>query len=368
MAALPDFDVIIAGGGLAGACAALTLSADRRVCLLEAKHPAAGASGAAAGLINPLMGRKANPVDAIDASLDAVHTMIHEAGAQDHLLARGVLRPAVEEKQVDFFQAAADEHPEVANWLPAASVADRYPEVQTAGGALFIPRGGAVDVSGFVRAMLDTARERGAIVHAAARVADWEESTNTARAHATFEDGSTATFSARWLLLALGWGFRGHPELEALDLRGVKGQTVRVRRPDDVAPNRLPPMSGRGYVVPEGDTLVLGSSYENEFDDLEPSDESTQYIIGKTSQMLPTLGGADVLEATAGVRVYAGSSNAPLLGPLPGRDRCWVFTGLGSKGLLTAPRLARHLPQYLDSPSTLPSRIAPARNASDAAP
>lgn len=355
MAALPDFDVIIAGGGLAGACAALILSADRRVCLFEAEHPAAGASGAAAGLINPLMGRKANPVDQLHASLDAAHTLINKAGAQEHAQTSGVLRPTVEEKQVEFFQDALEEHPDVAEWLSPEAVTERYPSVQTKGGALYIPRGGAVDVSGFVTHMLNTARQQGATVHTGARVADWNESFDAAQVDVSFKDGSQEQLSARWLVLALGWGFLGYSAFEALDLRGVKGQTVRVRCPDEVDPDQLIPMSGRGYIVPDGNTLVLGSSYENEFDDLEPSDESTQYILNKTSEMLPALDGAEVVDARAGVRVYAGSSNQPFLGPLPDHERCWAFTGLGSKGLLTAPRLARHLPRYLDDPSAIPS-------------
>ncbi|HYG67362.1 MAG TPA: FAD-dependent oxidoreductase, partial [Anaeromyxobacteraceae bacterium] len=55
------YDVVIAGAGLGGACAAFWLSRKRRVLVLERDAPAAGASGAAAGLVNPFMGRKARP-------------------------------------------------------------------------------------------------------------------------------------------------------------------------------------------------------------------------------------------------------------------------------------------------------------------
>jgi len=118
-------------------------------------------------------------------------------------------------------------------------------------------------------------------------------------------------------------------------------------------------MSGRGYVVPDGDTLVLGSNYDNNYDDLAPDPDATAYIQEKTSKMIPGLAEADVLDETAGVRVKHTDTNQPLLGPLPRRERIWAFTALGSKGLLTAPLLTLALPTYLDDPDALPDPVRP---------
>ena len=137
----------------------------------------------------------------------------------------------------------------------------------------------------------------------------------------------------------------------------MKGQTVRVRRPEGL-PDSLPPMSGRGYVVPDGDMLVLGSNYDNDFDDLTPDPDATAYIQEKTSTMLPGLGQTEVLGATAGVRVKHTDTNQPLLGPLPSRDWIWVFTALGSKGLLTAPLLALNLHTYFNDPTQIPTPVS----------
>jgi glycine oxidase len=118
-------------------------------------------------------------------------------------------------------------------------------------------------------------------------------------------------------------------------------------------------MSGRGYIVPDGDTLVLGSNYDNDFDDLSPDSDAMAYIQEKTSTMISGLRQTEVLGATAGVRVKHTDTNQPLLGPLPRRERIWAFTALGSKGLLTAPLLALALPTYLDDPDALPDPVRP---------
>jgi len=350
-----DADIIIVGAGLAGACAAFTLSRDYRVHVLEAGDPASGASGAAAGLVNPFMGRRARPVWRLREALEAVPTLLERAGASALFPDPGVLRPAVEPDQVDPFQNAADEHPDLATWLSPETVRDRYPAIRPNRGALFIPWGGAVDVGAMVRALLDVATSRGATVETQAPILYWRETPDAAVVEVDRGDDSEELHADRGLL-ALGQGFPPFPELRRLGLEGVKGQTVTVRRPEALT-DSLPPMSGRGYVVPDGDTLVLGSNYDHDYDDLAPNPDATAYIREKTSKMIPGLDQAEVLGETAGVRVMHSETNLPLLGPLPRRERLWAFTALGSKGLLTAPLLALDLPTYLEAPHSIPDPV-----------
>jgi len=352
-------DILIVGAGLAGACAAFTLSAKHRVQLLEADTPASGASGAAAGLVNPFMGRRARPVWRLHKALDAVPSLLDDAGAPELFPDTGVLRPAVEPDQVEPFRAAAREHPDLATWLSPDAVRARYPALAPDRGALFIPKGGAVDVAAMVQALLTAAKRRGATVETQAPVLYWRETPDAAVVEVDRDDGTQEVRADR-VLLALGQGFPPFPELRRLELDGVKGQTVTVRRPDALR-GTFPPMSGRGYIVPNGDTLVLGSNYDNNYDDLSPDPEATTYIREKTSKMIPGLNQAEVLDATAGVRVKRSETNAPLLGPLPHRERLWTFTALGSKGLLTAPHLALGLPTYLQAPDQIPPPVSTQR-------
>ena len=351
-----DADIIVVGAGLAGACAAFTLSRDHKVHVLEADAPASGASGAAAGLVNPFMGRRARPIWRLREALDAVPTLLEAAGAPTLFPDTGVLRPAVEPDQVEPFQEAAETHPDLATWLSPATVRDRHPAVQPDHGALFVPRGGAVNVGAMVRALLDGATTRGATVETQAPVLYWRETPGAAVVEVD-RGTDTEDLRADRVVLALGQGYPPFPELRRLGLGGVKGQTVRIRRPEALS-GSLPPMSGRGYIVPEGDTFVLGSNYENNFEDLTPTPDATEYIQGKTSDMIPGVQHAEVLDEVAGVRVKHSETNLPLLGPLPRRDRLWTFTALGSKGLLTAPLLALDLPTYLNAPSKIPDPVS----------
>jgi len=352
-----DADIIIVGAGLAGACAALTLSPHGSVHVLEAQAPGAGASGAAAGLVNPFMGRRARPVWRLRKALDALPPLLRQADAAHLFPQRGVLRPVVENDQEPPFRQTADTHPDLATWLSPDAVRERYPAVQPDRGALFVPRGGAIDVRAMVTALLDAAETRGATVETDAPVLYWRETPSTAVVEVD-RGPETEELHADRVLLAVGQGYSTFPELRRMGLTGVKGQTVRVRRPSSVAKS-LPPLSGRGYVVPDETTLVLGSNYENDFDNLAPDPDATVYIREKTARMVPSVDETAVVDVQAGVRVKHRDTNLPILGPLPCRDRLWTFTALGSKGLLTAPLLARDLPTYLNDPTTLPTSVHP---------
>ena len=348
-------DVIIVGAGLAGAAAAAALSPHYRIRVLEAETPAAGASGAAAGLVNPFMGRRARPVWRLHEALDALVHLLDAADASSVFPQQGVLRPVVEAEQAAPFRTAAKEHPSLAAWLPAATVRNRFPDVETDVGALYVDRGGAIDVSAMVEALLSAARARGAVVETDAPVVYWRETPSDAAVEVA-RGPETEDLHADRVLLALGQGYPRFPELRRLDLEGVKGQTVRVARPPAVR-GPLLPLSGRGYVVPDGDHLILGSNYDNNFDDLRPDPDATAYIREKTARMVPGLETAPVADVQAGVRVKHRPTNRPIVGPLPDRTRIWTLTALGSKGLLTAPLLARALPDYFHDPTTIPDDV-----------
>ncbi len=343
---------LIVGAGLAGACAALHLAGHGPVTVLDTRAPGEGTSGAAAGLVNPFMGQKARPAWRFEEALSALHAALDSASVAGLFRPTGVLRPARDARQAEAFRERAAEHPAHATWLPAEAADELHPEVQAPHGALWIPNGGAIDLPAMIRALLAAS---GAEVRSRVRVATFEEENE--RAWVETETGER--IGAARVLLAVGDGFRHVPELAALPLHRVKGQTVRVTRPGGFTD--LPSLSGLGYVVPGGDSLLVGSTYEHAFDHTRPTAEATADLLARAARMVPALAEAQVLEARAGVRVTAPTTHSPqrlpLIGPLPGRRRVWAFLGLGSKGLLTAPLLARDLSSFLRDTAAIPPAV-----------
>ena len=352
---MPNVDFIVVGAGLAGACAALALSARGSVLVVEGDAPASGGSGVAAGMINPILGVRARPVWRITEALDALEDLVEQAGAEE-LYRRGpTLRPAYGDDQIERFRRAAAEYPEHATWLPAGECAQRYPEVAAPEGALLITTGGAIDLPAFIDRILAEAAESGAEMMIGHAVTGWDER------GVTLEDGEK--IGAQTVVLALGRGYARFPELRGLRLHQVKGQTIRLTRPGGLRTD-LPHLAGKGYVAHDADgTLIAGSTYEHTFDHIDPTERHTAAILRKARRLLPRASESDVIDARAGVRVTVPGIRLPMVGPLPGRRNVWTFTGFGAKGLLTAPLAARELPSYLDDPENIPldTRVRVAR-------
>lgn len=347
-------EIVVVGAGLAGACAALVLSRTHEVLVIEADGPARGASGAAAGMVNPFMGRTAKAAWRHAEALDALTALTDEAGPE--LFRRtGVLRPATSAAQAATFYDRATQHAEVC-WHASEASVERWPAVASPYGTLEVATGGSVDIPAFVEAALDTVVQRGGRV-LNTRLSGW---TGTQLIDAITEYGSVQTSA---LVLALGDGARSLPALATLPLHRVKGQTVRLGRPATLLANH-PAIAGAGYLVPRADGVLVGATFEHTFSDLAPDPSLDAGLIERASSLVPGLAEADVLGRQAGVRLtvpaVVSPRRLPLAGPLPGHPGVWVVTGLGAKGLLTAPLIAQWLPDALTGRRPLPTDLWPA--------
>ncbi len=187
----------------------------------------------------------------------------------------------------------------------------------------------------------------------AARLTGWGEAGGAAWADVQL-DGSFERLVADRLVLALGGGFAAFPALAALGLHAVKGEVHAAALSDADA---LPAVAAGAYAVPAGPGRVhLGGTYDHHFTDLHPTASARTDLLARLTPFLPALHDLSGGDAWAGVRVNA-PNRLPRIGPLPGHTRVWVFTALGSKGLLLAPLLGAALPGWLADPAAIPPEL-----------
>lgn len=354
------FDTIIVGAGLAGASAALALSQHETVLIVEEDRPGAGASGVAGGLFSPMIALRGRPVWRIDEAIDAFQEQLDTSDARDLYDGRGVLRPVKEERQITFFKQSCKRYPTHGEWLTPEASAERYPAVHAPMGSMFVQHGGAISTARYAARLVDAAVQRGATLWRKTKAVGWGEEDDRTYLEIcdALHPSTTDRLFCKKLILAVGRTFFEHTGLQELELHAVKGQTARISCPPPLDQHQLLPVSGNGYLIPEGDTIAIGSSFEHQFTDDLASRHVSESLLNQVSTMVPALKDAEILTEQVGIRVTVPKIRLPMVGPLPRYNSIWAFTGFGSKGLLLAPLLAKELRHFMRYPAEIPEDIS----------
>jgi len=342
----PIRDIIIAGAGLGGMCAALWLSESKNISLLSGTKPAA--SAIAAGLVNPYAGQRVSKFWNSDTAYKDLLKMLTRADALETYNPCGILRPAMNEDQASHFRVLSAENQDSITWIPPEKIQKEYPYISSAFGAI-VTTGGILNTPKMLKCLLKFLTPRCTVLHE--DLAEWRENDSDI----TVRLKSGATLNAKKLILALGDGYTSFPELSSLNLHRTKGQIVHVRIPKST--RILLPVSGYGYAVPMGRNLILGTTYEHAPHDLNPSKEGINKILSLTEKMIPLVRSAKIMNTSAGIRIGVPGTRLPMVGPLT--RRVWILTGLGSKGLLLGSYIGRNLESWIADPLGIPDNYQP---------
>lgn len=134
------------------------------------------------------------------------------------------------------------------------------------------------------------------------------------------------------------------------DLRGVRGERVRVHAPgvDLSRPVRLLHPRHPMYVVPQGDdAFVIGATIIERDDNGPATVRSVLELLGSAYALTPTFGEASILDMGAGVRP-AFPDNIPLIRS-ENNGRLLRVNGAHRHGFLLAPVLAESVAKFLAS-------------------
>lgn len=335
-------DILIAGAGLGGTCAALWLSESNKVTLLSGTAPAA--SSIAAGLVNPFTGQRMRGFWNSEIAYEDFLQTLSLAGALETYNPCGILRPALDKNQSSRLQKISSKKPDSLTWIPPSHMHDEYPYVSAPFGAV-ITKGGIADTPKLIDHILSALIPHCNVLHG--NLVGWEDSGTEVNAVLD----TKRSLQAKKLILAVGAGYLSFPKLRNLNLHCTKGQIVHVAIPM----KSTLPVSGHGYAVPTENSLILGTTYEHSYTDLEPTKEGVAKILALTEHMIPNVRSAKIIRASAGIRVGVPGTRLPMTGPLS--QNVWVLTGLGSKGLLFGSHIGRNLQSWITDPSLVPKQF-----------
>ena len=301
-------EVTITGFGLAGACLALVLQ-DRGFFVRVMEDGRGGSTVVAAGLVNPLAGKNFEPGwrwadfwPTAERFYDQLQPGLFQALPIERLM--------TSEKDWKKYRSKEEQ------LVPWQS------EVRKS--SVVFQGGGWLDTRRFLAAAKARFLEKGG---------DW-------RSSALNEGDAGVEVDCR--------GAVGLRDIDAWSgpQRCAKGEILTLRAPE-LTPDRI--RTGRGWILPIGGGLFrAGATYDWDGLDRGPTPEGRAQVCEMVEAFAP--GPFEVVAHHAGVRPIVRRSQPVLCEKAEGE---WVFNGLGSKGVIYAPRTAIALADHLEGQGSL---------------
>lgn len=336
-------DYLIVGQGLAGSAMAMALIDHGVSVMVIDKEKPNSASRVAAGLVTTLAGKGMNPSwrqgEYLPVALE-YYRKLERLSGKKLFHEMELLKIFDDAKQEAKFQRKKEQ---VAAWHGEAEEGDLVDWVAACGGFL-MQQGGYLKANTYLEVVQEQLGECYARRGFDAGLLEFSD------------DGiSYEEISAKAVILCLGVdGLVGEDSrFHFLDHRSAKGEMLLVKiagKPEDKI------ISKNGWLVPMGDSLYkVGATYE--WRDMEgvTTAEGRAEVEAKLRGILGN-DDFEVIAHTAGVRPIVRKSQ-PMVGAHPCFPRVKLFNGLGSRGVITAPSVAKHFAEHLVEGKALDSEL-----------
>lgn len=157
---------------------------------------------------------------------------------------------------------------------------------------------------------------------------------------------------AKKLIFAEGFGMKQNPFFNTLPLEGTKGELLVIHAPDlklDVI------LKSSVFIIPIGDEQYLvGSTYTwNDYSNT-PTEHAKNELLEKLRKVISY--SFKVVHQRAGIRPTV-TDRRPLVGQHKLHRNLYLMNGLGSRGVLIAPSVAKGLIAYIEDGVPLPKEI-----------
>lgn len=321
--------IAVIGAGFAGLALAFYLK-EYKNCQITIFHKdliGQGASGASSGLMHPFSGEKCRKAPMADLGMQSSLELLRQVEQASHtsiFKAGGIIRPATDEMQEHFYKLRAEEHQEIV-WQNAAKTLELLPQVKTIG-SLFIASGITVYAEAYIQALYTLLLDFGV----------------TFKHKPIHHSQELALFDQ--IVIATGSSTLDLEEFSHLPLRRNKGQILELSWPKSLKPLDYS-IVGHIYITKGHSerSCFVGATYER--GDLSEEcnlDSAKNLLMPKAIALINELDNEQIVSIKCGFRTSSIDNIWPIAGKIKDRNQ-WIFTGLGSKGLLHHAWIAKAL-------------------------
>ncbi len=347
-----ELDYLIIGQGLAGSLLAWRLLQRGEQVLVVDNDYATSSSTVAAGLINPVTGKRLVKTVGVDECLPLARQTYHRLEQQlgcKLLVEKPMLRLFHSEQERERWQHRQQEGGYEAYLGGLMEASQLPPPISASHGAGLQLQTAYLRTGPLLHGLRDWLREQGSYLQAQFI---YDELTLSA------EGVVWRDLAARRVIFCEGYKGAGNPWFDWLPFQPTKGEFLTLRSSEEL-PDRII-NSGR-WLMPRSDGLYrAGASYDHQQLDENISAEARQMLLAALPTFLAPSPQFEVVSQQAGVRPTT-SDRQPFIGVHPRQSQLMVFNGFGSKGSLLIPWHVERFIEFLLDGSVLPAAIDIAR-------
>ncbi|OOG68649.1 FAD-binding oxidoreductase [Algoriphagus sp. A40] len=328
-----EIDFLIIGQGLAGSALAYRLEqSGQRIMLLD-QSEANQSSRVAAGLFNPVTGRKMVKswiAERLFPEIEPFYEELEKLTGRQFLTQKKIYRPFISvEEQNEWMGHSSDAS--IGMFIEKIFTESQYPQMRDPFGGVLLKMSGWLNINELLDGMAKHFGEK-------LKQEDFDENL-LEKVPAGWKYKAISTKN---LIFCNGLGALKSRFFNYLPFAPVKGEILEVEQdfdPDFIA-NRgvFRVQLGRGI-------FRVGSTYTWHDLDLGPTESAKEEILGKL-QDLVKVPVQTVLSHKTGIRP-ATKDRKPFLGKHPIEDSVYIFNGFGAKGVSLIPYFSKMMVQYL---------------------
>ncbi len=328
-------DYIIVGCGLAGiAFAETSINAGKSVVVFD--NDTQTSSTVAAGVYNPVVLKRFTSLAHAQEHLDEMNLFYDRLESKLNLKLNfrlPVLRRFTSiEDQNNWFIAA--DNPALAPFLSTDLIDAKFSGIESPYGF------GEVLQTGYVNTAAQLLSYRNYLLNMGLLRNEFDYSTIQFGVDCVHYDDITA----RHIVFAEGFGIQANPYFKYLPLDGTKGELLLVRAPGlslDVI------LNASLFILPRGNNLFkVGATYEWTDKSNDPTLAGRSELEAKLRDILTC--DFEVVGHYAGVRPTV-RDRKPLIGTHPDFPRLHILNGLGTRGVMLAPAMAKSLFSHIET-------------------
>lgn len=323
-------DYIIVGAGLAGLCFAEHCHrAGRSFAVVSNRSQ--NSSRVAGGLYNPVILKRLKLATYAAEHSDYIapfYAAVEERLGTSFFHSLPIYRKLFSvEEQNAWFEAM--DRPGLSQFMMPEILHPKFEYLPAPFGFGALQHTGWMDTTAFLDAYADSLRAADSFIEGSFAYDDLQVNDDHVNYHG---------MQAQHIVFAEGFGIRQNPYFHHLPLDGTKGELLIIRAPQlelDVAVN------AGVFILPIGNDLYkVGATYEWEDKTSLPTESGLAELTHKLEQLITCE--YDVVEHLAGIRPTV-KDRKPLVGSHRHYKNVHILNGLGTRGILLGPPMAREL-------------------------